>query len=330
MKRFSLVVLSLFALTAKAETAAVKALATEVPAKAETKTPKVLALRGKVSLVTGRDEAMTPAKVGIRLVEQAEIQTGTDGWVKIQLDPRRELTLFSGTKLKMPAIRWEGGEVPRLILEQGTLRLTAATADKAVRLQSVLFDLSPGEGDFVFRFSPAIPEAELQVVKGEQFFGALNAEDSVLVKSGENVVFRGALEDGEIAADILLQGKRIPRGKLGPVEKMGTVQMAPYLEEEARAQVAAKKAKEVARQRADNDLKAGVICASPRGQLNDCAWTCRGNPKKSKTCQFGRAGVTCVRERCNANGKWAEPFTLTDEDARLRCQGSPVVAACDY
>lgn len=294
----------------------------------EAATPRILSARGKALVKTGRDEALREARAGQRLVERAELQTGADGSLKIQLDSERVITLLGGTQVTIPGIGWEGGDTPLVTLERGRLRWVSKTKDLKVRLQSGLFDLPPGEGDFVFRFTPGAPEAELQVLAGRQEFSASNAEDSAVVKERERVVFHGTLEDGEIAADILLQGKRIPRGKLDAVVKMTEAEVAPYFAEETKAKEAEKKARERDLRRAADDRRDGVICSAPRGRLNECSWTCEGNPKGAKSCQFGKA--SCVRRRCNANGQWAEPSVLSADDARLRCRTEPLVAACDY
>ena len=49
------------------------------------------------------------------------------------------------------------------------------------------------------------------------------------------------------------------------------------------------------------------ICESPRGQFQECSWTCQGNPANSSTCQAHGSQVFCLRQTCNASGQWANP-----------------------
>lgn len=69
--------------------------------------------------------------------------------------------------------------------------------------------------------------------------------------------------------------------------------------------------------------KESSICASPKGQFDQCAWTCK-NPGQGK-CE------DCVRQRCNGNGVWAEQTQVSEGSARVQCpaKGS-IVKACDY
>src|SRR5690606_25467100 len=46
-------------------------------------------------------------------------------------------------------------------------------------------------------------------------------------------------------------------------------------------------------------LKAGAeksahICEAPKGSFNDCQWSCKNNPKKSKTCRASLPQVQCL------------------------------------
>jgi hypothetical protein len=96
---------------------------------------------------------------------------------------------------------------------------------------------------------------------------------------------------------------------------------------QAEAAASAKKSKAAAAK----FKKEGYICAAPSGKFNQCAWICQNNPKKEKKrCLAAQAGVSCVRQRCNANGVWAEVTTLDAEKASTTCEAKPVVAACDY
>lgn len=293
------------------------------------KTPAVLSVKSPATLKTGRDEDMKAATPGTRLVEQAELKTGPQGEIRLKLDGDRDLRLLSGTKISIPGIRWEGGEVPIVALREGTIRWMS-TGPAGPRLQTPLFDLLPSKGDFIFSYDPVTARAELWVLEGEMSLAAMNAEDSVLVKGRQKAWFQGVIEDGEVAADLLLKGRKIPRGTLSKAVPLTADELKPFLEEEKIRDEANKKREDAIRRQAQTDLKEGVICLKPRGRLNDCSWVCEGNPKGAEKCRRDRAGVQCVRRRCNANGVWAEPKTLDLEEGRGRCEAKAIVGACDY
>jgi hypothetical protein len=72
------------------------------------------------------------------------------------------------------------------------------------------------------------------------------------------------------------------------------------------------------------------ICKAPKGKLNQCAWHCVHNPKKSKDCMVSSEGVYCVRTRCNANGDWSEETRLPASAAQECPPEGTAVEDCDY
>lgn len=299
----------------------------EEPA-APAKTPLIVFVKGSATVLTGRDESPASARAGVRLVEKAELKTGPGAELHVQLDSARTLILSEGTRIAIPGIRWEGGEVPQVNLQDGRVRWTSKA--EGVRLQTPIFDLTVPAGDFIFAYDAKTARAEVWTIEGEITFGATNAETSVKVAAGRKAWFQGVIEEGEVAADLLLQGRKIPRGKLnGPVALTAT-ELKPYLEEAQTRAAESKRAAARSRQRKEADRKEGVICGEPRGRFNECAWTCDGNKAEAPHCRIGSPDVSCVRRRCNANGKWAEPKILDADEARARCKATAVVGRCDY
>ncbi len=73
------------------------------------------------------------------------------------------------------------------------------------------------------------------------------------------------------------------------------------------------------------------ICDRPKGFFNQCAWTCVGNPSGEKNCRVELPQVSCVRTRCNANGKWADEKKLPLNEAKGMCPATgATVKPCDY
>ncbi len=73
------------------------------------------------------------------------------------------------------------------------------------------------------------------------------------------------------------------------------------------------------------------ICDTPKAFLDQCVWRCVGNPSKDTRCRTDLAEVSCIRSRCDANGKWSDSTKLNAPSARSHCVGvDPVVKNCDY
>lgn len=303
------------------------------PAAAAPRYPTVVDVQGQ-AWVTGKDGKRLFAKRKQKLIEKALIETGLGARVTVDLDGQRNFIVQEASEVSLPAISWESGQAPVLNLKKGSLRWQQPSGEKPsynVALRSDLFEFIPPAGDYIFYVDPTKAYAEVRVFSGSIEFSALNAEDSINVKTGQQVGFQGVIESGQIAYDVLLQGKKIPRGKLTaikPVEKNDLLAEEARLSELKKAE-AAKQAK--AKKAVEQKKKAGYICEAPQARLNECSWTCDKNPKsEKKACLTGNADVRCLRHRCNANGQWAEETALSAEMGSTSCKAGVVVAPCDY
>ncbi|UOF02204.1 hypothetical protein [Bdellovibrio reynosensis] len=283
--------------------------------------------------VTGKDGIRHPVKKKLILREKALLETGLNSLVKVALDEKRSVILLSQSVLSLPVISWESGEAPVLLLKSGSLNWLQKLEDKGrynIALRSDLFEFIAPPGDFIYTIDPKNAYAEVKVLNGSIEFSALNFEESVKVQAGQQSGFQGVLESGEIAYDVLLQGKKIPKGKLLPVKTLESSQA------DQTAVAERKRQDKLAKQKSNSsDLSkarsAGMICQSPLGKFNQCAWICLNNPsKEKKKCLLANKEVSCVRKRCNANGDWAEEMALDAEKASTICKAQPVVAPCDY
>lgn len=288
--------------------------------------------RGKILVSTGRDEKLLPLQKQLLLREKARIELSGDAQVVLMLDAKRKLLLSDEATIRLPGISWESGEAPIVQIEQGSLRwIQNEKAEYAVSLKSALFEFSPGPSDFVIRVQPQKAFAEMLVVKGQVEFQAMNAETSVTLKPNQKAHFQGVIENDEIAYDILLKGRKIPKGKLSAVEQFSAEDAEQFSEEVQRKKDELLRLKKIAEEKLANRLLPGQICRQPNAKLNECSWTCENNPKKEKkTCRLELPKVDCVRRRCNANGQWAEATLLDREQAMLHCASRTIVKKCDY
>ncbi|MFM6929521.1 MAG: hypothetical protein ACKOX6_13715 [Bdellovibrio sp.] len=290
-------------------------------AAAAPKYPSVLEWQGGVSL-TGKDGKKVQVKGKIPLQEQALFETSDEGSVKVAIDAERSFIILPHSVVSLPTISWEGGEAPLIILKSGSLRWQQASKDKVAynaALSSDLFQFIPPVGDFIFEMNPAKAYAEVKVLKGVIEFSALNGDEFAQVKAGHQVGFQGMVEGKEIAYDVLLQGRKIPRGRLTPVTAISAKELASFDGAEKKQKKAAslRRSKEMAAR--DSEGKSGAICAKPAGRFNECVWQ-----------KVGKSDGACQRRRCNANGVWAEETTVDAQKPGTNCKAQPVVAPCDY
>lgn len=284
--------------------------------------PRVILFRG-ASEVLGKEHKPLTLKKDLELKESAVIRTKGDGEIAISLGRHRKLVVMPNSEVSIPSIGWETGEVPLITIKNGAIFwqdfLTTDGVLKKnydVALTSGLFQFIAPQADFVLYYFPKLPRAEVRVVRGEMVFSAMNAERSVSLTAGEKVEFFGALDGSEIAYDILLKGKKIPRGQLAEKSRFDVAEFLPTLIPEKPKedpQVVEARRKQAERKKIDETRGGKFICIKPRGQLNQCLW------------RFEKGN--CYRYRCNANGDWAEGEWIRTNSL---CQREPRIAQCDY
>lgn len=286
----------------------------------EARYPFIKEVHGDVMLTTV-DGAKKPAKASEVLIEKATLQAAMNSDVVVQLDADRQFRIMPGSEVLIPSISYESQQAPLIILKMGSLRWWTPYPFKAsynVAISSDLFQFILPAGEFTLSINPMMGLAEVKVFEGRLEFSALNGEQSVFLGKGLKSGFQGVLEEGKIAYDVLLQGKKIPRGKLLAIEPVDENEVREF-ERMQQEQINAKKiAAQKAQMAKQKLIKEGYICKVPMGKFNECAWL------------QGPKGVGCVRLRCNANGEWAERVELSAEKARNLCKQKSLVAPCDY
>lgn len=296
------------------------------------KYPAIREWQGQVWL-TGKDGKRLQVRSKQVLREKALLETSATAQVKVQLDEKRSFTLLGSGEVSLPVISWESGEAPVVLLKSGDLYWMQNPKEKGpynVAVRSDLFEFLAPPGNYILSINPGKAFAGVKMLEGSMEFSALNGEESVVVKSGQQVGFQGVLEGGDIAYDVLLQGKKIPKGHLTAVAPVDAHELTKAADAEK------KRLQDVARKQAKDKAalaqakREGVICSNPPAKFNECAWTCLNNPKKEKKNCLISAGATCQRQRCNANGDWAEQTPIDAEKASTVCKAQPVVAPCDY
>ncbi|WP_413294103.1 hypothetical protein ACLSU7_03160 [Bdellovibrio sp. HCB185ZH] len=297
------------------------------------KYPAVEEIQGSVSL-TGKDGGKVKLTTKTPLQEKALFETSEDSTVRVALDGVRHFVVLPNSTVLLPTISWEGGEAPVLTLRSGSVRWVQKESEKPsynTVLRTDLYEFLPPAGDFIFHIDSPKAYGEVKVLKGSIEFSALNGETTAQAKTGEQVGFQGMVEGGEIAYDVLLKGKKIPRGNLTPVTKISDKELASFDGAEKKRQAQAAQLAKKHQKATQAAKKSGAICSNPSARFNECSWVCVGNPKaEKKQCLLAKSGVSCQRHRCNANGDWAEETLLNAQNASINCKAQPVVAPCDY
>ena len=166
------------------------------------------------------------------LKDRAFLRTGVESQARVQLNAENGLIILPMTDLEIPAIHWEAGKIESLFLKSGSIRLVCKIAC-GLRMRTKLFDEEVGRGDFIISYNEKEPSIRVEVLDGELSFRGLENETQVLLKSGDQAEFKGQFENGEVAYDTLLRGRKVARGQMTPLEKISKDRQAKlWLEEE--------------------------------------------------------------------------------------------------
>lgn len=259
---------------------------------------------------------------------QAVITTDDKSEVVLQIESGLKLKIYPETEIHFPQISWESGSIENFLLKKGRIRWHSEIKSK-IKMISDLFESVLPEGVFLISYSQNTPQVQVLVFKGEIEFQEKNGEESLILKENKKAQFLGKIEDGEIAYDVLLHGRKIPKGQKSQIENLSSDEYRKYsLAEELKNIEAMKKKKEQAIMKTPQ--RNNEICQKPNGLFNECAWICENNPKDQNRCRVDLPKVHCVRKRCNANGLWSERYELDIATGGKICKTSPVVQACDY
>ena len=294
--------------------------------------PQVLSYSGNIFIESGLENKFRKAKLKEILREKAVIKTEANSRMDLSIDKDRTVTILDSTEIEIPTIAWESGQFTELILKSGQIMWQQSAApDNNITIKSPVFEVKPPIGISGFSYDEEHATAEAKVFAGAMEFSALNAETSVILTAGKSVQFKGVKEDGEVAYDVLLKGRKIPKGRLQKIENLPESVMEIYSPKALAKRKKSDLQKLMQEKAKKESLKVGQICAKPGGKMNECAWSCLQNPKGEKTNSLAdKPGVSCVRHRCNANGLWGEETTLESGAAMLKCKAQPFVSMCDY
>ena len=138
------------------------------------------------------------------------------------------------------------------------------------------------------------------------------------LKMNEGIQFNGSLDkSGRIAYDLLLEKRKIPKGKWGVKETCAIDQVKKIQDQVVQLHLKSQQQQEMNRLKKIADKKRNdllFLCHDPYGQLDQCHFVLRQNK--------------CIRERCNAEGKWTDQTEIGVIKNLCSVQGE--VRACGY
>lgn len=287
-------------------------------------------IQGKVWVFGSGSQKMKLAP-GTRLHEKDVIETEKHASVKVVFDDGNEFTMTPNTKLKIVRAKVMAAVKNRqtvLELIKGKVRSKVRKKYKGagnyyrVKTRSAVAGVRGT--DFVVSFS----EGEKDVTTVSTLSGAVELANSDrnqkrLIEKNSKASFIIAANSSDVFSGDEVKDF-IKKGFMTPVYKMNAREVADL---DWSTQVRSKEERAIA---SAEKSKQDVVCAKPKGDLNQCSWLCENNPKGAKVCMIGQPEVRCVRRRCNANGQWAEESRVP-ASKRESCQPHGFrVAPCDY
>lgn len=258
-----------------------------------------------------------------KLTDRALLQVHSGGQILIRLNAGSQVLIEEGSVIEFPSIHWQQGVMGEIRIREGKIHYVCEK-NCDLKISTPLTETVFPDGDYLISYEKRDPSAEVSALSGEVVFRGLENETSLTLRAGERAKFMGLyIEDQVIGYDILLKGKKVAQGQLGKVEKIPEADIKKFKKDFEEKTKKTKTAEE-------EIIKAKTalqICSSPNAMLNECAWICEKNPKSAKQCDYHK-GAQCLRQRCNANGEWADQTILPINEAK--CTAKTFVAACDY
>lgn len=300
--------------------------------------PKIAFVEGKSHLQMGESSPTIPV-VGKVIGDQTRIKTPPEGRVGIDWEGERRLTVLEDSEVLIPAVAPDTGEAKIIRVIRGSVRWQGSLKSVppyTVVLESGLTLLELPNGDFVFHYQPEKAEVTAKVYSGSLDFKAMNAESAIHLVKNQKASFKGLMEGGEIAYDILLAGRKIPQGKMQSIVTMEGMESALFSEENEAQREAARLARIAKAKAVRKAYLDSLQCQKPLAKLNQCSWTCEKSGKLALDSKHRKAfecqgkSIACVRRRCDANGKWVDAKAYEGESALRLCSEVQKVGACDY
>lgn len=272
--------------------------------------------QAKVSPVIGKliEQSFT---VKTSAKEQIKIELGKDFYVIVFPESSLKIEGFYVTKndYQMRSIVFDSG---RFYLKNGS----NLAEDLTVNYQSDFFIWKNTEKnnqrEFFVELNPAIAQARF--CAGAQGISAslFDHETVKNLKYQEGASFQGVLKNGELEFDLLLEGRKVPKGEWKETFTCDFKQILQQMNDLEASEVAKIKQNVQQKKQAEKKRKSEYdksLCHEPNGQFNECLWK--------------RENKECVRYRCDGQGEWKDRYQLP-KNRQYQCETKAKVSKCDY
>ncbi len=258
-----------------------------------------------------------------------KLKTNHQQFVQMNLNQSYEISVLNDSEIFVQSVYTKEG-FPSLSVQfiSGQISvLKLKNANSRLQLKSDFFDwdldIKPdslkSDLNLWIQFDPGKPK--IQFCNGSETGAEISLfdhEKKINLKHFESVIFNGQLSGGKIDFDILLKGRKIPKGHWMDKTKCTFDELNQIQKNILKSDQAEKLKKSLIIKKAqilkkNNDSK--FLCHNPYGQLNDCAWV--------------KSGEKCQRTRCDAQGKWSD-LQIFSIDKSQSCKSVPVVLPCGY
>lgn len=261
-------------------------------------------------------------------IEQSfTVKTAAKEQIKIRLGKDFDLIVFPESSLKIEGFYYtkKDYKIRAVIFDNGRFYIKNGSNiadDLTVIYQSDFFQWKNTEkiNQREFFVEVNLATAEVRFCAGEKGLQASLFDHEVVktLKFQEGASFQGVLKDGALDFDLLLEGRKIPKGSWQDNFTCDFPQILKEMNdlealEKTKIQKEFKKQQALLKQKKLEYDKS--LCHEPNGQFNECLW------KKEKS--------YCVRYRCDGQGQWVDRQQLP-RSQNFRCEQRPVVAKCDY
>ena len=281
---------------------------------------KVKVLQGSVS-ITHADGQKTVVVKEADVAEGDRIESAKDGGAVVHFNGGNKLHVQPDTAVEIKEFRDQQAEGTRKamlnlirgkIRNQVTQKYNGKTSYYRVSTKGAVAGVR-GTDFVVEHRETGKLETRIETLEGRVTFMNLDETDSREVAQGEGASY---------VAPLPTSSDFIVKGKLSDVYKMNPEYIA-VLDTDTRMDVIRVAKRDTATE--------SLICDKPKAALNKCSWRCENNPKGEKICRTDLDNVRCVRQRCNANGVWADEARMPAAIAPNICPPSGFdVKDCDY
>ncbi len=180
--------------------------------------------------------------------------------------------------------------------------------------------------DFVVTHKQGGDITKVETLEGIVELGGHNQTDKTTVKKGQYASFVVLASSGGVFDESAITSF-VQKGFLTPVYKLAEnqrerLQIELDFQDDGSDRIVASNR---------NQKEDETLCQSPKGQFNQCLWKCENNPSGQSTCRTDLSGVSCVRKKCDLNGRWSQTERVPASTGTVQCSAEgAVVGACDY